>query len=78
MITTIDNDLRVFLLTGDMGKKVLCNMQDVEAAIKSFDDPDEVDVKHFWNGRFVKIGRRVLKEQLKANQLNHSFIKPKR
>ncbi len=74
MITTIDNAQRVFLITGDMGKKVVCNMHDVKMAIQSFDDPDGVYISHCWNGRFVKMSWKVLKGQLKANQLDHSFI----
>ncbi len=75
MNTTIDNNQRVFHLVGDMGKNVFCNMADVESCIKSFDDPDSVDVYHCWNNRFIKMGRKVLKSQLKANNLNYSFIK---
>ena len=47
MQTTIDNNQKVFLLTGDMGKTVFCNMADIPAAFNTFEDKDAVKFYYF-------------------------------
>lgn len=73
MTTTIDNNQKVFLLTGDMGKTVFCNMHDIPAAFNSFDDKDAVKLYYFWNATRTHISRRKLSEWFKANQITYKF-----
>ena len=74
MTTTIDNNQKVFLLTGDMGKTVFCNMHDIPAAFNSFEDKDEVTIYYFWNATRTHISRRKLNDWFKANQINFKFL----
>jgi len=74
MTTTIDNNQKVFLLTGDMGKTVFCNMHDIPAAFNSFEDKDAVKIYYFWNATRTHIGRKKLNEWFKANQINYKFL----
>lgn len=70
MITTIDNTQRVFLLTGDMGLNVFCNLKDIPKAVKSFDDPDSINFFHFWNNRQTKASKKMLNEMFAGNRMN--------
>lgn len=74
MQTIIDNSQKVFLLTGDMGKTVFCNLSDIPTAYNSFDDKDEVKFYYFWNATRTHISRKKLNEWLKNNQINFKFI----
>lgn len=67
MNTQINNNERVFLLTGDMGKKVFCNLADIPTALNSFDDKSEVEIYHFWNApKIYKASKRLLNDMFKA------------
>lgn len=61
----VDSTKRVFLLTGDMGKNVFCNLEDIPKAIKCFDDPDEIKIFHFWNSRPRIASKKMLNEMFK-------------
>jgi len=68
MTTTLNNNERVFLLTGDMGKKVFCNLADIPKALKSFEDKSEVEIYHFWNApKIYKASKRLLNDMFKAS-----------
>ena len=69
MKTTIDNSLRVFMLTGDMNRQIFCNMQDIEKAFVDFDDPDSVQIYEFWNSKPSKVSIKKVVSYLQANQL---------
>ena len=75
MNTQINNNERVFLLTGDMGKKVFCNLADIPNAIKSFDDPSEVEIYHFWNApKIYKASKRLLNDMFKAANMKFRVL----
>jgi hypothetical protein len=74
MTTTIDNNQRVFLLTGDFNKSLICNLKDLEKCFNSFDDKDTVLIQHKWNNRFIKCSKKSIVDMLKAFKLDHGFI----
>ena len=74
MITTINNNERIFLLTGDMGKALICNLKDLETCFNEFAEKDAVKIQHKWNGRFVKCSKKSIIDMLKAMKLDHGFI----
>jgi hypothetical protein len=69
MTTTINNDERVFLLTGDMGKKIFCNLSDIPKAVREFDDPSEIEIFHFWNLDKKRASKKLLNDMFKAAQM---------
>lgn len=74
MTTTIDNSQKVFLLNGDMGRTVFCNMHDIPAAFNSFEDKDAVKIYYFWNATRTHISRKKLNTWFAANQINYKFL----
>lgn len=73
MLTIIDNNQKVFLLTGDMGRTIFCNIDDIPAAFNSFEDKDAVKFYYFWNATKTHISRKKLNEWFKANQITYKF-----
>ena len=69
METTINNNERVFMLTGDMGKKVFCNLADIPKAVKTFDDPSEITIYHFWNLAQRMASKKMLNGMFEAAQM---------
>ena len=74
MKTTIDNNHRIFLLTGDMNQSLICNIEDLEKCYNTFADKDNVKIQHKWNGRFVHCSKKSIVDMLKALNLNHKFL----
>ena len=74
MTTTIDNSQKVFLLTGDMGRTVFCNMHDIPTAFSSFEDRDAVQIFYFWNATKTRITRKKLNTWFTANQIDYKFL----
>ena len=73
MQTIINNDQRIFLLTGDMGKHVICNIEEFKRAFNSFDDKYEVKIKHLWNQRFVSCSRKSVIDMSVSLGLSNPF-----
>lgn len=80
MITTINNNERVFLLqgTGWDNQKYFCNLADLTNCAKQFEQNQPYEIKEFWNFRLHKISVKFVIEILEANQLNASFFKTKK
>lgn len=76
MITEINLkfDEVIFCLDGDMGKKLLCNLKDLEACYNDFDDRSEVRIRQFWNGELKRSNRKNVKAMLKSMNLNNKFL----
>ena len=73
--TTINNNERIFLLTGDMGKHLICNIEDFKKCFNQFEDKDEVQINHLWNNRFVKCSKKSVIDMSEALNLEHPFNK---
>lgn len=69
MITTIDNTQKVFMITGDMNKKVFCNLKDVPNAIRYFDDNTSIEMYMFWNNKRKRVSKRKMNEFFVSNQI---------
>lgn len=74
MKTIIDNNSRIFMLTGDMGKTIICNIEDLEACFNDFEDKDGLKIQHKWNARFVHCSKKSIIDMLKSLNLDHGFI----
>lgn len=77
MTTTINNDLRVFMLRG-MGwntQNYFCNMEEIVKCAKEFETSQPYNIYDFWNGQQKKLTVNKLIEILEANQIDASFFK---
>lgn len=74
MKTLIDNNSRIFMLTGDMGKTLICNIEDLEKCFNYFDDKDAIKIQHKWNARFIRCSKKSIIDMLKSLNLDHGFI----
>lgn len=72
--TTIKTDERVFQvhLLFDMGKKILCNLDQLEQVVSCSNGVNKIE--HLWNGKFKRISKKDLKSMLEANKLNTEFL----
>ena len=71
---TINTDESIFLLhySFDLGRKDLCNLKHIPTLL----DKNNVDkIEEFYNYKFRRISKKVLKEKLIANQINFDNIK---
>ena len=75
MITTINNNQRIFLVTGDYNSSFLCNIQDLEKCCKEIQDKNSIKIQHKWNNKFVRCSKKSILEMLKSLDFNTSFIK---
>ena len=75
MTTTINNNQRIFLITGDYNSSFICNIQDVEMCCNAIGDKNSIKIQHKWNNRFVRCSKKSVIEMLKSLNLNYSFIK---
>lgn len=77
MLTTIDNNQRVFMIygTGWNTQKYFCNMPDIVKCAKEFEINQPYIICHFWNNKAEKLTIKKVIELLEANQLDASFFK---
>lgn len=81
MTTTINNDLRVFMLagTGWHTQQYFCNMEDLAKCAGEFEINQPYNIYHFWNSAPKRLSHNKVIEILEANQIDASFFKkPKR
>ena len=71
---TINTDENIFLLhySFDLGRKDLCNLKHIPTLLAK----NNVEkIEEFYNYKFKRISKKVLKEKLIANQINFDNIK---
>jgi len=73
MITTINNNHRVFLVTGDFNGSYLCNIEQLEKCCAEITDKDSIKIQHKWNNRFVRCSKKSIVDMLKSLGLNANF-----
>ena len=75
MTTTINNNQRIFLVTGDYNGSFICNIQQLEQCCNEIQDKNSIKIQHKFNNRFVRCSKKSILEMLKSLDLNTSFIK---
>lgn len=75
MITTINNDTRILLVTGDYNQSFVCNIEELEKCCNEIQDKSSIKIQHKWNNHFVRCSKKSIIEMLKSLDLNTSFIK---
>ena len=71
--TTIINHQRIFLLTGDMNKHFVCNIEQFGECYNQFDDKHLVKIQHLWNQRFVSCSRKSIVDMCKSLDIPNPF-----
>jgi len=69
MTTTINNNQRIFLVTGDYNTSLICNIEDLQRCCNEIQDKNSIKIKHKWNNRFVRCSKKNLIDMLKALDL---------
>jgi hypothetical protein len=77
-ITTVNNEERVFLLLGDMGKTFVCNIEEFKKCWDQFEDKDGIEVSDKWNGRFKKCSKNSVVRMMQAIGIDYSFLSSKK
>jgi len=74
MITTINNNERLFLVTGDWTTSIVCNLKDLETVCNMVEDKTTLKIYHKWGNKFNVASKKMIKDMLIAMDLN-VFIK---
>jgi len=73
MITTIDNNSRVFLIhrKGFFTRSYFCNIGQIEEILtKELEPNDEYIISEYWNFKFKRVSKKFMNEMFKSNQIN--------
>lgn len=76
MITTIDNNSRVFLIVrkGFFTRSYVCNLEQIpEILTKELEKNDEYTIKEIFNFKLQKCSKKHLNSMFKANQIDFSL-----
>lgn len=74
MITTINNDLRVFQIVTSTGKQVFCNLDELNNVMANLGThAGYFKIWHFWNNKPERVSKKYLDEMYKANGLKREF-----
>lgn len=73
MITTIDNNQRVFLIErlGFSTRKYFCNLKDIPTILnQEIEKNDDFVILEYWNHRLKKVTKTRLNQMFEANQID--------
>lgn len=73
MITTINNEHRVFLIVrkGFSTRHFFCNLEDIPNVLKNELEPnDEYTISEFWNHKFKRASKKLLNEMFQAHKID--------
>lgn len=74
MLTTIDNNTRVFQVVTSTGKQAFCNLDSLNTVIELLGTNEGYfTIYHFWNNKPKKVSKKYLKELYISNQLTCNF-----
>jgi len=69
MNTVINNNQRIFLVTGDYNQSFICNIADLGKCCNEIQDKNSIKIQHKWNNRFVRCSKKSIIDMLKALDL---------
>jgi len=73
MITTIDNNQRVFLIKrkGFSNRDYFVNLKDIPTILQNeLEKHDEFTISHYWNEKFKRISKKDLNEMFENNKID--------
>jgi hypothetical protein len=75
MITTINNDLRIYQIVTSTGRQYFCNIEDLNQVIKdSKAIPGYFKIYHYWNNKAQRVSKKDLKAFFEGSQLKQEFF----
>jgi len=74
MLTTINNNLRVYQVITSTGKQFFCNIQELNKVVnKNGMNAGYFKIYHFWNNKPQRLSKKDLKAMFEGSQLKQEF-----
>ncbi len=74
MVTTIDNNQRVFQVVDSYGRNYFCNLKQLNEVIRENNLVEGYyTINHFWNNKPKKASKKLLKEMFEAQGIEKQF-----
>ena len=74
MITTVNNNQRVFQVIDAHSRNYFCNLNQLNEVILTNDlEQGTFKINHFWNGKFKRVTKDYLKQFFEANGVEQQF-----
>lgn len=74
MITTINNNERVFYITTSNNRSAFCNLAQLNEVIAQLGTHEGYfTIYHFWDGKQKKVSRKYLKDLFAAHKIEPTF-----
>jgi len=74
MLTTINNNLRVYQVITSTGKQFFCNIQDLNRVVNENGmNAGYFKIYHFWNNKPQRLSKKDLKAMFEGSQLKQKF-----
>jgi hypothetical protein len=74
MITTIDNNQRVFQVVDSYGRNYFCNLKQLNEVVRENNLIEGYyTINHFWNNKPKKVSKKLLKEMFDAQGIEKLF-----
>ena len=74
MVTTIDNNQRVFQVVDSYGKNYFCNLKQLNEVMRENNLIEGYyTINHFWNNKPKKVSKKLLKEMFEAQGIEKQF-----
>ena len=74
MVTTIDNNQRVFQVVDSYGKNYFCNLKQLNEVMRENNLVEGYyTINHFWNNKPKKASKKLLKEMFEAQGIEKQF-----
>lgn len=73
MLTTIDNNQRVFLIHrhGFFTRSYFCNLADIPKILKTeLEEHDPFTISEYWNFKFKRCSKKLLNEMFAASKID--------
>lgn len=74
MITTINNNLRVYHVVSSVGNQWFCNIEDLNRIVKENElRAGYFKIYDFWNNKANRCTKKYLKDMFEGSQLTQEF-----
>lgn len=74
MVTTIDNNQRVFQVVDSYGRNYFCNLKQLNEVIRENNLVEGYyTINHFWNNKPKKVSKKLLKEMFEVQGIEKLF-----
>ena len=74
MVTTIDNNQRVFQVVDSYGRNYFCNLKQLNEVIRENNLVEGYyTINHFWNNKPKKASKKLLKEMFEGQGIEKQF-----